>query len=283
MKGNPMFSFPRRHSAVAVAVACLMAMLPSVALANHSWGGYHWARTSNPFTLKLGDNVSGSWDSILLTTSIDWSQSTVLDTSIVAGQAKNRNCRPTAGRVEVCNATYGNNGWLGIAQIWITGGTHITQGTTKVNDTYFNTPRYNTTAWRNLVMCQEVGHTLGLDHQDETFDNPNLGTCMDYTNNPESNQHPNQHDYDQLVTIYSHLDSSTTVGQSVVGPGNSQGNGQGAVHAAPPAMNQLDLDGPGQWGQLVRDSRHNSLYELDFGNGNKIFTFVIWADPEDAP
>jgi hypothetical protein len=276
-----MFNLFRRHSAVAVAVACVIAMLPSVALGNHSWGGYHWARTSNPFNLKLGDNVSSQWDSILATTSSDWTQSTVLNTSIVAGQAKGRNCRPTAGRVEVCNATYGNNGWLGLAQIWITGGEHITQGVTKVNDTYFNTPTYNTTAWRNLVMCQEVGHTLGLDHQDENFNNPNLGTCMDYTDNPGTNQHPNQHDYDELQLIYAHLDSSTTVGQSVSGPGNGQGNGQGGEHAAPPAMNQIDLDGPGQWGRIVRESRHNSLYELDFGNGDKIFTFVIWADVDE--
>jgi predicted Zn-dependent protease len=58
-------------------------------------------------------------------------------------------------------------------------GSHIVQGTTKVNDTYFNTATYNTRAWRQLVMCQEVGHTFGLDHQDETFNNPNLGSCMD--------------------------------------------------------------------------------------------------------
>ncbi len=276
-----MFSLSRRHSTVALLVACAIATLPSVALANHSWGGYHWARTSNPFTLKLGDNVSSTWDSILVTTSSDWSKSTVLDTTIVPGQAKGR-CRPTSGRVEVCNAAYGNNNWLGLAQIWITDGTHITQGAVKLNDTYFNTPTYNTTAWRNLVSCQEVGHTLGLDHQDTNFDNPNLGTCMDYTSNPGTNQHPNQHDYDELVLIYGgHLDSSTTVGQSVSGPGNGQGNGHGDEHAAPPAMNQIDFDSPGQWGQLLRNSRHNSLYELDFGGGNKIFTFVIWANEDD--
>jgi hypothetical protein len=71
--------------------------------------------------------------------------------------------------------------------------------TLKVNDTYFNTPTYDTTPWRNLVMCQEVGHTLGLDHQDTSFDNPNLGTCMDYASNPlgpPDNEHPNKHDYD---------------------------------------------------------------------------------------
>src|SRR5687768_14814012 len=77
---------------------------------SHSWGGYHWARTSNPFTVQLGDNVSGPWDSILGTTSQDWTQSRVLDTTIVAGQAgRVRRCRPTSGRVEVCNDTYGNN------------------------------------------------------------------------------------------------------------------------------------------------------------------------------
>ena len=115
----------------------------------------------------------------------------------MAGRSKG-NCKPTVGRIEVCNGNYGNNGWLGIAQIWITGGVHITQATTKLNDTYFNTPTYNTPAWRQLVVCQEVGHNFGLGHQDENFDNVNLNTCMDYTSDPASNQHPNNHDYWQL-------------------------------------------------------------------------------------
>jgi hypothetical protein len=72
------------------------------------------------------------------------------------------------------NSRYGQNGWLGLAQIWVSGN-HITQATTKVNETYFNMPQYDTPAWRRLVMCQEVAHDFGLDHQDETFDNPNLG------------------------------------------------------------------------------------------------------------
>jgi hypothetical protein len=134
-----------------------------------------------------------------------------------------------------------------------------------LNDTYFNTAAYNTPAWRNLVTCQEVGHTLGLDHQDENFDNPNLGTCMDYTSDPSTNQHPNAHDYEELDIIYAHLDSTTTVGQSV-----------------PPAMNDIDFAGPPQWGKLIRrgSNGRTALYELDFGRGNKVFTFVIWADPE---
>jgi ABC-type transport system involved in cytochrome c biogenesis permease subunit len=29
----------------------LMATLPFAASANNAWGNYHWARTSNPFTI----------------------------------------------------------------------------------------------------------------------------------------------------------------------------------------------------------------------------------------
>ena len=92
-----------------------------------------------------------------------------------------------------------------------------------MNDTYFNTAQDNTPAWRNLVVCQEVGHTFGLDHQDENFSNPNLGTCMDYTNNPATNQHPNAHDYEELETIDAHFDSTTTVGAAVAPSPQSSG------------------------------------------------------------
>ena len=246
-----------RIISVLVLIAVLAAF-PFSAGATHSWNGYHWARTSNPFTIKLGDNVSSQWDSILATTSSDWSKSTVLDTTIVAGGSTAKRCRATSGRVEVCNGTYGNNGWLGVAQVWVSG-SHITQGTVKLNDTYFNTPTYNTTAWRNLVSCQEVGHTFGLDHQDENFNNANLGTCMDYTNNPGTNQHPNQHDYDELQIIYQHLDSTTTIG------------------AAPPGFATADVHAVENWGEKVRDNGKTALFVRDFGNDFKVFTFVTWA------
>jgi hypothetical protein len=249
---------PRRLLGTAL-LAVAISALPSLALGTHSWGGYHWARQSNPFTLKVGDNVTSAWDGILDTTISDWSNSDVHPSPVVLtkvpGGTRPKPCKATAGRVEVCNASYGNNGWLGIAQIWITGGTHIVQGVTKVNDYYFNTAKYNTTPWRNLVMCQEVGHTLGLDHQDENFTNANLGTCMDYTNDPSTNQHPNKHDYDELGIIYSHLDTTTTVG-SVVNAAGASG-----------------------WGKLVSSSAssHSSIYRLDLGNGQSVLTHVIWA------
>ncbi len=244
-----------------------LAAFPASANASHAWGNYHWARTSNPFTLKLGDNVSSAWDSYLATASSDWTQSSVLNTTIVAGSTTGRRCRPTAGRVQVCNASYGNNGWLGLAQIWANGD-HITQGTAKMNDTYFNTAQYNTPPWRRLVMCQEVAHTFGLDHQDENFNNPNLGTCMDYTSDPDgppSNEHPNAHDFEELEIIYAHLDSTTTVGA--------------ATSAMPAGFVNADVHAQENWGEKLHDSAdgHSSLYVRDFGNGLQVFTFVFWA------
>src|SRR3990170_3059944 len=129
----------------------LLFVLDTTVKANHSWGGYHWARTANPFTLKLGDNLSSSWDPFLAVASTDWNSSSVLDTVIVPGLSSARRCRPTSGRVEVCNSTYGSNGWLGLAQIWVSG-THIIQGAAKMNDTYFKTTQYNTPAWKQLVV-----------------------------------------------------------------------------------------------------------------------------------
>jgi hypothetical protein len=208
----------------------MSAMLIAVAAppvgASHSWGTYHWARTANPFTLKLGDNVTSQWDAYLAEASTDWSKSSVLDTTIVAGGVTNvKKCPITAGRIEVCNSTYGNNGWLGIAGISLSGG-HITGAYVKLNDSYFNSASYNKPEWRRLVMCQEIGHGFGLDHTDENFNNANHGTCMDYTNvplGPPSNERPNAHDYDQLASIYAHLDSTTTTGADAPGgPGNGR-------------------------------------------------------------
>jgi hypothetical protein len=209
----------RSRISLAAAIAAIACVSAPAAFANHSWNGYHWARTANPFTLQLGRNLTtAEWQSHLNQTSSDWSKASVLDTSIVAGQARNKNCRPTAGRDEICNGSYGNNGWLGVATIWLQSGTkHIVQGTVKVNDYYLGPGAsyvYNNSAEREHVMCQEVGHTFGLDHQDES--GASLNTCMDYYHNTSSSDttstRPNQHDYDELGTIYGHLDASTTVG-----------------------------------------------------------------------
>ncbi len=179
----------------------------------------------------------------------------------LAGNTDPKKCRPTAGRIEVCAAKYGRNGWLGVARIWLTGD-HINQAITKVNDSYFTTATYDTPAWRAMVMCQEIGHDFGLDHQDEAFDNPNLGSCMDYTNDPATNQHPNTHDYDQLEAIYAHLDGTSTVGGTSAA--ENAGDGSDAANS--------------EWGRLTSSSNGVKKFVLELGHGQRIITVVITAD-----
>ena len=248
---------------MAKAIAGIGVVLASVALvgsalANHSWGGYHWSRTANPLRLNVGDNVDSRWDAYLNEAISDWSVSPVLDLTKVSGGTSPSSCNPTAGRIETCNASYGATGWLGIAQVWVSGGGHITQATTKLNDTYFDTASYNTPAWRRLVTCQEVAHDFGLDHQDENFSNPNLGSCMDYTSDPDgppSNEHPNQHDYDELVTIYTHLDGS--------GGGGKPCRGKKCNNNAPPFSQASRAKG--------------DVYVDKLPNGGHRITHVLWA------
>jgi hypothetical protein len=242
----------RRFVSVLGLLVLLAALGAAPAAANHAWGNYHWARTANPFTLKVGDNVSSTWDSHLDTAIADWHQSSVLNLQEVTGQSKGK-CRPTAGQIEVCNGSYGFNGWLGVATIWLQS-SHITQATTKVNDSYFNTAPYNAPQKRQHVMCQEVGHDFGLGHQDES--GADLGTCMDY-DRALDNEHPNAHDYQQLETIYAHLDSFNSYSSAVSA-------GLAATDAEPAKVDRTDRIA-------------SSEIVEHFHDGTKRVTHVTWA------
>ena len=187
-----------------VAASIVAAVVATVATASHSWGSYHWARTSSPFTLGVVDSVTPNWQ-VQMTTSLDkWDDSGVINFAITSANDSSRTrkqCRMVKGQIRICNASYGFNGWLGLASINIDINSHITQGTAKMKDSYSS---YWTAEEMNHVMCQETGHLFGLGHTSE--DGSTQNTCMDYSSSPTS-QWPNQHDYDQLQLIYGHLDS----------------------------------------------------------------------------
>jgi len=237
-----------------------LAAFPASVGATHAWANYHWARTSNPFTIKVIDSMTTDWDDNLDAAISDWNASLVMNVVEEAGDSSfktRKRCVAVAGKSHSCNATYGNNGWLGLAQIWISGD-HITQATAKMNDTYFASSSY-TEVNRQHVICQEIGHDWGLGHQDES--GADLNTCMDYADALD-NPSPNAHDYDQLVTIYgSHTDSTTTIASAPAGFANAD------VHAQE------------NWGTKVHESAdgRSAIFVRDFGNGFKIFTFVTWA------
>jgi hypothetical protein len=97
-------------------------------------------------------------------------------------------------------AAYGNTGWLGLASLTnVDSSCHILSANSKLNDTFLrDTSRYSQTAV-NHVSCQEVGHTFGLNHN-----TTQTNTCMNDRILSAGNQ-INQHDRDQLASIYAHV------------------------------------------------------------------------------
>ena len=295
---------------LAIGPLVLVGLLAGIANAEHSWGSYHWdisTADSNGAPLILGDNLALSdpnWSNSLVNASSDWNAlvdpasinpEPVLYNKVIRPEGGlNTSCDPVAGRIEVCNDAYGTDtGWLGIASIWATrgGSKHITQGVVKLNDFFFDLPLYDSDPWRDFVMCQEVGHTFGLDHQDVDFSNLNLGTCMDYTNAPSggvfegfdygsSNVHPNAHDYETLAAIYAHLNPTAGDGDDGDGGnGKGGGNGGGKKPKKADAGAEIDLNNPTEWGHAVQqDARgRNSLFERTLPNGQVLITHVFWA------
>lgn len=262
-------------------LAAVLATLAAPALASHSWGGYHWAFKTTPFTLQVGNNMSGTWAGYLLNTVNLWNASGSyplrVQPVLVTGTASKRNCSMVAGTTQVCNGKYGYNGWLGLASINISG-LHITQGSAKMNDTYFNLATYNNPNERLHVVCQEVAHTFGLGHQSET--GASLNTCMDYFSNTGSQSSntasttPNAHDFEQLNIIY--------------GSGHTTSDGyNSALQSAMPAVanSGVDItDDPRSWGALIHQSANgrSSIYERRNSNGSKTLTHVYWAEETAA-
>ena len=300
---------------LAVGPLVLVGLLAGAANADNTWGSYHWDIStveSRSAPLIFGDNLTTSaWTSILGSANDDWNllvgpepedTETPLHTAVGSSDENtSSSCDPVGGRVEVCNGLYGTGtGWLGIASIWVKRGRsgHIVQGVVKLNDSFFILDWYNIDPiWREFVMCQELGHTLGLDHRNSTFDGINNGTCMDYTYAPNggegsfidnkgeevffdgggvSNLSPDAHDYETLVAIYAHL--NPTDGEGGSGKGGGGGGGNKKPKKADAGVD-IDLNNPAEWGQAVqRDALgRNSLFERTLPNGQVLITHVLWA------
>ena len=205
----------RRTFTLFVALAMLI-LGAAPALANNTWNGYHWAGgATDPhdgsITLALVNdlsdyktqysNVVGDWDGapgpLTLNSVLGGTRPAACDNvaTDAAGDA-------ILGTIHVCNDAYGQNGWLGLARIWLASDGHIDAAVALMNDSYFQVQGsvYDDAIAQRHVLCQEIGHTFGLDHQK----GPKNHSCMNdqWGLTDTSFQSPNQHDFDTLKEIY---------------------------------------------------------------------------------
>jgi hypothetical protein len=105
----------------------------------------------------------------------------------------------------------------------------------------------------------------------EIFNNPNTGSCMDYTNDPDggpggasptdkNNMHPNAHDYSLNNSRHNHI-----------------GFAPPQMTVEPQAMRQYNPITVDQLGGLVWSNNDGRLerYEVEFGHGHKVVNWVI--------
>jgi hypothetical protein len=95
---------------------------------------------------------------------------------------------------------------------------------------------------------------------------------MDYTDDPAGdddqldNLHPNGHDFEELAEIYNNHTDAPPSG----GGGGGGGRGRGGAQSEPGDASE--------WGRLVRESERGAVYLADLGLGNRVITFVLWAN-----
>ncbi len=159
------------------------------AWANHRWGCWKYADAN----ISFYNGCTGSYSTYVqeegLSDADSWHNYTDVNLSSV-GQSG------TTDHINCYNGSYGINGWLGIAEILTYSGCTVMQGRTRFNQSYLDNAAYGYSATnKKHVVCQEIGHLFGLNHQKGQSQ-----SCMNdrilYVPNP------NQHDQDMVNSIY---------------------------------------------------------------------------------
>uniref|UniRef100_A0A7S4VY47 Peptidase M10 metallopeptidase domain-containing protein n=1 Tax=Ditylum brightwellii TaxID=49249 RepID=A0A7S4VY47_9STRA len=162
---------------------------------------YYWKSEGKAgLSLQLLNALDDTWQDEYDAAVLDWEEGTPDALTLTTKKVEVDNeCTQVEGVMKVCNGNYGETGWLGINELLLVGDGQIHSSVAKMNEWYLmNADIYE----RQYTMCHEIGHGFGLAHTDENFYNKDLGNCMDYTDSPENNLHPDTGNYNTLMSLY---------------------------------------------------------------------------------
>ncbi|MHA1951730.1 MAG: hypothetical protein ACW99G_14765 [Candidatus Thorarchaeota archaeon] len=128
----------------------------------HWWNGFHWR--SDNLTIEVVD-LTGNSEFLVEEVVGEWSSFDIPMTLIYSRASRNTDFPTITVHAE------NGNGWLGLAIVYPDEDRHIQGGAVKIHPLMLSDDRY-TRAGLKHVMCQELGHTLGLGHI-------KFETCMD--------------------------------------------------------------------------------------------------------
>ncbi len=137
---------------------------------------------------------------------------------------------------------------------------------------------------------------MGLGHSDENFYNKDLGNCMDYTEKPENNMHPDESNFLVLEELYGNVNQSDfSTGETVVVEEKLEKNGNRQLSLAneqqlfdeyakilmhdPIEVSDENGEFPdvnNGW-RLLRRTEHAVYHQKDLPNGYSIRSSILLA------
>ncbi|MFD1542807.1 hypothetical protein [Nonomuraea guangzhouensis] len=187
-----------RRITTALAMAATIVLIPVLAAPQalaHQWDGWHWNRYGATVTINVLNTATYAAEANAALN--DWDSNTILSLPRVGSHTD----------ISMFDGNYGNTGWGGLAEIIsYMSGNHITHGHARLNYYYSYT-----SAMKQGIQCQEVGHLFGLDHSN----NGCMG--LGYYNNVTTTV---AHNWSDISSMYrtSHHASLLEGTEAVAGP-----------------------------------------------------------------